>query len=49
MRRLDVYLKVELEIDEVEVPEKVARELERALRRLYGVQRTEVTNLVVDG
>jgi hypothetical protein len=48
MRRLAVYLKVEVEIDEVEEPERVARELERAVRRVYGVERTEVTNLVLE-
>ena len=47
MQRLDIYLKVELELDNSEQPQRVARELERILKRFYGVRVAEATNLVV--
>ncbi len=47
MQRLDIYLKVELELDKSEQPQRVSRELERILRKYYGVRNAEVTNVVV--
>lgn len=47
MQRLDIYLKVELELDDSEQPKRVARELERILAKFYGVRTVEATNLVV--
>lgn len=47
MQRLDIYLKVELELDKSEQPQRVSRELERILRKYYGVRSAEVTNVVV--
>lgn len=47
MQRLDIYLKVELELDNSEQPQRVARELERLLKKVYGVRSVEATNLVV--
>jgi hypothetical protein len=46
MPRTDVYLKVELDLDEKEAPDRVAAELCRMLRRVYGVRQAEVTNMV---
>lgn len=47
MQRLDIYLKVELELDNSEQPQRVARELERILSKYYGVRMAEATNIVV--
>jgi hypothetical protein len=46
MPRTDVYLKVELDLDEKEAPDRVAAEICRMLRRVYGVRQAEVTNMV---
>jgi hypothetical protein len=46
MARTDVYLKVELDLDEKEAPDRVAAELCRMIRRVYGVRQAEVTNMV---
>jgi len=41
-----VYLKVELDLDEREKPEKLASEMCRMLRKLYGVRQAEVSSIV---
>lgn len=46
MPRTDVYLKVELDLDEREKPEKLASEMCRMLRKLYGVRQAEVSSIV---
>jgi hypothetical protein len=46
MQRVDLYLKVELEVDEKDTPERVAGEICRQLLKNYGVRRAEVSNLV---
>jgi hypothetical protein len=46
MARTDVYLKVELDLDEKEKPERVASEICRLIRKVYGVRSAEVSNLV---
>ena len=46
MRRLDLYVKVELDIDEKEKPERVAEQVCRAIRKVYGVRSAEVSNAV---
>ncbi len=46
MARTDIYLKVELDLDEKEAPDRVAAEICRTLRRIYGVRQAEVTNMV---
>lgn len=43
---MDLYLKVELDLDEKEKPEKVAAEVCRAIEKLHGVRRAEVSNLI---
>lgn len=47
MQRLDIYLKVELELDDSEQPQRIARELERILRKHYGVRNVETSNISV--
>ena len=46
MRRIDVHVKVELVLDEQEKPERVAAEICRLIKRVYGVRTAEVSNLV---
>lgn len=46
MQRFDLYIKVELELEEDEKPEKVAGEIVRQLEKLYVVRRAEVSNAV---
>ena len=46
MRRTDVYLKLELVLDEKEPPERVAAEICRQVRKLHGVRQAQVTNTV---
>jgi len=46
MRRTDVYLKLELVLDEKESAERVAAEICRQVRKLHGVRQAEVSNTV---
>jgi hypothetical protein len=46
MPRTDLYLKVELDLDEKESPERVAAEICRLVRRVYGVRKAEVSSMV---
>jgi hypothetical protein len=46
MKRVDVFIKVELELDEEEKPEKVAGEICRQIQKIYVVRRTEVSNVI---
>ena len=46
MPRTDLYLKVELDLDPRESPERLAAEISRAVRRIYGVRRVEVSSMV---
>ena len=46
MARTDLYLKVELDLDQTEKPERVAAEICRLIRKVYGVRSAEVSNLV---
>ena len=46
MPRTDVYLKVELDVDERESPERLAAEICRMIRKVYGVRQAEVSNIV---
>lgn len=46
MRRTDVFLKVELDVRAGEDPQKLAEELAKRLRAVYGVRAVEVSNLV---
>jgi hypothetical protein len=44
--RIDVYLKIELDLDAKEKPERVAAEICRTIRRIYGVRKAEVSSMV---
>jgi hypothetical protein len=44
--RTDVYLKIELDLDPKEKPERVAAEICRTIRRIYGVRKAEVSSMV---
>ena len=46
MPRTDVYIKVELDLDEKEKPERVAAEICRQIRKIYGVRSAEVSSIV---
>ncbi|MBV8827726.1 MAG: hypothetical protein JO217_07855 [Acidobacteriaceae bacterium] len=46
MQRLDFYIKVQVELDEDENPEKVASELCRQLEKIYVVRSAEVSSTV---
>ena len=46
MARADVYLKIELDLDELEKPERIAAEMCRMLKKIYGVRQAEVANIV---
>jgi hypothetical protein len=46
MNRADLYLKVELDLDDLEKPERIAAEICRLLRKVYGVRQVEVSSIV---
>jgi hypothetical protein len=46
MRRTDLYLKVELYLDDKEQPEKLAAEICRMIRKVYGVRSAEVSSMI---
>ena len=46
MRRIDLYLKMELDLDENEMPERLAAEICRVIRRVYGVRNAEVSSII---
>jgi hypothetical protein len=46
MRRIDVHLKVELDLDENESPERRGAEIVRVIRKIYGVRQADVSSIV---
>jgi len=46
MRRTDVYVKVEVVVEENEPVERIAAEICRQIRKLHGVRQAEVSNMV---
>ena len=46
MRRTDLYLKVKLILDDKEQPEKLAAEICRMIRKIYGVRSAEVSSMI---
>ncbi|MBZ5604424.1 MAG: hypothetical protein LAO79_19140 [Acidobacteriia bacterium] len=46
MPRTDAYIKVELDLDQNEKPERIAAEICRMIRRVYGVRSAEVSSMV---
>lgn len=46
MKRMDLYIKVEVELDETEKPDKVAAEICRVVQKLYPVRSAELSSAV---
>jgi hypothetical protein len=46
MTRTDLYLKVELDHDDRERPDRIAQEICRMIRKVYGVRHVEVSNML---
>lgn len=46
MKSIDLYLKVEADLDESEEPQRFALELCRTIEKVYAVRRAELSNLV---
>jgi CRISPR/Cas system-associated exonuclease Cas4 (RecB family) len=46
MRRTDLYVKVELDYDDEEKVERLAAEICRVIRRVYGVRKAEVSSMI---
>lgn len=46
MPRVDLHIKVELDLDPKESPERIAAEISRAVRKVYGVRKTEISSIV---
>jgi hypothetical protein len=46
MPRTDLYLKVEIDLDEKEQPERLASEICRQIRKVYGVRSAEISNII---
>ena len=46
MSRTDLYVKIELEHGEDDQPQKLAAEICRQIRKVYGVRSAEISNIV---
>ena len=46
MKRMDLYIKVEVELDETEKPDKLAAEICRVIQKLYAVRSAELSSAV---
>lgn len=46
MQRVDLYIKVEVVLDEEEKPERVAGEICRQVEKIYVVRSAELSNMV---
>ena len=46
MPKVDVYLKIELDLDADEKPEKIAQELCKQARKVYSVRSADVSSIV---
>ncbi len=46
MRRTDLYLKVELSHDDEENAERLATEISRMIRKVYGVRNVEISSMI---
>ncbi len=47
MQRVDLYIKVVVDVEEDETPEKVAREICRQVEKIYVVRTAELSSAVV--
>lgn len=48
MQRIHLYLKVTLDVDDDDRPEKLGTEICRQIKKVYGVRAAEVTNLTTE-
>jgi len=46
MKRTDLYVKVELDYDDEEKVERLAAEICRVIRRVYGVRKAEISSTI---
>ena len=46
MPRTDLYVKVELDLDDKEKPDRIANDICRMIRKIYGVRAAEVSSIV---
>jgi hypothetical protein len=46
MKAVDLHIKVEVDIEEGESPEQTARDILRAIEKIYGVHRAELSSIV---
>lgn len=46
MKRVDLYIKVEVDLDEDEHPDRVANEIIRQIQKIYVVRSAELSNSV---
>ncbi len=46
MQRVDLYIKVQVELDEEEKPDRVAREICRQIEKIYVVRSAELSSQV---
>jgi len=46
MQRVDLYIKVEVELDEDEKPERVAAEICRQIEKIYAVRSAELSSTI---
>jgi hypothetical protein len=49
MARADLHLKIELDMNEDERPERLAAEICRMIRKVYGVRAAEISSLIENG
>ena len=47
MKRVDLYIKVEIELDEDETPEHIANEICRLIQKTYYVRSAELSSAVI--
>lgn len=48
MQRIHLYLKVTLDAEDTDRPEKLGNEICRQVKKVYGVRSAEVTNLTAE-
>lgn len=46
MPRTDIHIKVEIDLDEKETPDRLANEICRMIRKIYGVRHADVSSIV---
>jgi hypothetical protein len=46
MKRVDLYIKVTVEVEDEEKPERIAGEICRQMEKLYAVRSAELSNIV---